>query len=161
MKDPSLIAFGEKVRQIRKEKGLSQEALADLAGIDRSYMGHIERGDQNITLTKIYQIADALGRVQKNFICFLERIPEGGALWYDSKKAIVGNHNHRVDTSSKFCKPLVGLTFTFLPLERERPSDDPDRECAHIARNLGDGVFVLGVAMCVHQGNGERLNACF
>jgi len=60
MKDPRLIAFGEKVRQIRKEKGLSQEALADLAGIDRSYMGHIERGGQNITLTKIYQIADAL-----------------------------------------------------------------------------------------------------
>ncbi|MBF4366292.1 XRE family transcriptional regulator, partial [Vibrio anguillarum] len=36
------------------------EALADLAGIDRSYMGHIERGDQNITLTKIYQISEAL-----------------------------------------------------------------------------------------------------
>ncbi len=60
MKDPRLIAFGERVRQIRKEKGLSQEALADLAGIDRSYMGHIERGDQNVTLTKIHQIADAL-----------------------------------------------------------------------------------------------------
>lgn len=60
MKDPRLVAFGEKVRQIRKEKGLSQEALADLAGIDRSYMGHIERGDQNITLTKIYQISEAL-----------------------------------------------------------------------------------------------------
>lgn len=61
MKDPRLVAFGERVRQIRKEKGLSQEALADLAGIDRSYMEHIERGDQNITLTKIHQIADALG----------------------------------------------------------------------------------------------------
>ncbi|EOE1185233.1 helix-turn-helix domain-containing protein [Vibrio parahaemolyticus] len=60
MKDPRLVAFGERVRQIRKEKGLSQEALADLAGIDRSYMGHIERGDQNITLTKIYQISEAL-----------------------------------------------------------------------------------------------------
>ena len=60
MKDPRLVSFGEKVRQIRKKKGLSQEAFADLAGIDRSYMGHIERGDQNITLTKIHQIADAL-----------------------------------------------------------------------------------------------------
>lgn len=60
MKDPRLVAFGEKVRKKRKEKGLSQEALADLAGIDRSYMGHIARGDQNITLTKIHQIADAL-----------------------------------------------------------------------------------------------------
>lgn len=61
MKDPRLVAFGERVRQLRKEKGLSQEAFADLAGIDRSYMGHIERGDQNITLTKIYQISEALG----------------------------------------------------------------------------------------------------
>ncbi|MBS7348683.1 MAG: helix-turn-helix transcriptional regulator [Comamonas sp.] len=60
MKDPRLVSFGERVRQIRKEKGLSQETLADLAGIDRSYMGHIERGDQNITLTKIYQISKAL-----------------------------------------------------------------------------------------------------
>lgn len=69
MKDPRLVAFGEKVRQIRKEKGLSQEALADLAGIDRSYMGHIERGDQNITLTKIYQIADALDISPCKLIC--------------------------------------------------------------------------------------------
>jgi transcriptional regulator with XRE-family HTH domain len=60
MRDSRLVAFGEKVRQLRKEKGLSQEALADLAAIDRSYMGHIERGDQNVTLTKIYQIAEAL-----------------------------------------------------------------------------------------------------
>ncbi|MBY8156359.1 helix-turn-helix domain-containing protein [Vibrio fluvialis] len=60
MKDPRLVAFGARIRQLRKEKGLSQEALADLAGIDRSYMGHIERGDQNITLTKIYQISEAL-----------------------------------------------------------------------------------------------------
>jgi transcriptional regulator with XRE-family HTH domain len=60
MNDPHLIAFGMAIRTIRKEKGLSQEAFADLAGIDRSYMGHIERGERNITLTKIYQISDAL-----------------------------------------------------------------------------------------------------
>ena len=69
MKDPRLVAFGEKVRQIRKEKGLSREALADLAGIDRSYMGHIERGNQNITLTKIFQIAKALETSPQNLIC--------------------------------------------------------------------------------------------
>ena len=60
MKDSRLVTFGKKVRHIRKSKGLSQEAIADLADIDRSYMGHIERGEQNITLTKIYQISDAL-----------------------------------------------------------------------------------------------------
>lgn len=61
MKDKQLADFGKVIRELRKEKGLSQEAFADLAGIDRSYMGHIERGEKNVTLTKIYQICDALG----------------------------------------------------------------------------------------------------
>jgi len=60
MRADALVAFGAKVRSMRKEKGLSQEAFAALAGIDRSYMGHIERGEKNITLTKIYQISNAL-----------------------------------------------------------------------------------------------------
>jgi len=60
MKEDRLIQFGQKVRQLRKDRLLSQEAFADLAGVDRSYMGHIERGEKNITLTKIYQISDAL-----------------------------------------------------------------------------------------------------
>uniref|UniRef100_A0A486XGX7 Transcriptional regulator, XRE family n=1 Tax=Rheinheimera sp. BAL341 TaxID=1708203 RepID=A0A486XGX7_9GAMM len=61
MQQKVLVDFGNKLREIRKEKNLSQEELAGLAGIDRSYMGHIERGEKNVTLTKIYQIANALG----------------------------------------------------------------------------------------------------
>lgn len=61
MRDPKLLAFGQRVRELRKEKGYSQEQFADLAGLDRSYMGHIERGEKNITLLKIYQISFALG----------------------------------------------------------------------------------------------------
>jgi transcriptional regulator with XRE-family HTH domain len=60
MRDTRLIAFGMRVKIFRKERGLSQEALANLASIDRSYMGQIERGEINLTLTKIYQISDAL-----------------------------------------------------------------------------------------------------
>lgn len=60
MKDPKLLTFGQRVRERRKERGYSQEHLADLAGLDRSYMGHIERGEKNITLLKIYQISSAL-----------------------------------------------------------------------------------------------------
>ena len=60
MSNARLQAFGAKVRAMRKQKGLSQEELASLAGLDRSYMGHIERGEKNITLLKIYQISDAL-----------------------------------------------------------------------------------------------------
>ena len=72
MRDERLVAFGQNVRALRKEKGLSQESLAALADIDRSYMGHIERGEKNITLTKIYQIADALA-VKPS--CLLVEIP--------------------------------------------------------------------------------------
>jgi len=60
MNDINLIEFGRVVRQLRKEKGLSQEAFADLAGVDRGYMGNIERGKSNITLSKVFQISAAL-----------------------------------------------------------------------------------------------------
>lgn len=46
---------------MRQDKGLSQEALAHLAGLDRSYMGGIERGEHNVALVNIKKIARALG----------------------------------------------------------------------------------------------------
>lgn len=58
--DERMIAFGRRVREVRKGKGISQERLAEMAGIDRSYMGNIERGEKNITLKKVYEICDAL-----------------------------------------------------------------------------------------------------
>lgn len=58
--DERMIAFGKRVREARRSKGISQERLAEMAGIDRSYMGNIERGEKNITLKKAYEICDAL-----------------------------------------------------------------------------------------------------
>lgn len=55
-----LIIFGEKVREIRKEKGLSQEELAHKADLHRTYIGMIERAEKNITLLNIEKIANAL-----------------------------------------------------------------------------------------------------
>ncbi|ELP2650179.1 helix-turn-helix transcriptional regulator [Vibrio fluvialis] len=52
--------FGINVRNMRKEKGISQDKLALSADIDRSYVGRIERGEVNITLEKAYQIAEVL-----------------------------------------------------------------------------------------------------
>ncbi len=52
--------FGKKLREIRKLKGLSQDKLALVAEIDRSYVGRIERGEVNITLEKVYELAEAL-----------------------------------------------------------------------------------------------------
>ena len=52
--------FGEKVRKLREEKELSQEELAFRAGLHRTYIGMIERGEKNITLRNIEKIANAL-----------------------------------------------------------------------------------------------------
>lgn len=59
--DGSLRRLGEAVRAARKERGLSQEALADAAGIDRSHMGKIERGERNVTLLNVARVAKAMG----------------------------------------------------------------------------------------------------
>ncbi|WP_261883516.1 helix-turn-helix domain-containing protein [Vibrio pelagius] len=53
--------FGAKLRGKRKDKKVSQDQLALLADIDRSYIGRIERGEVNITLEKAYQLARVLG----------------------------------------------------------------------------------------------------
>lgn len=55
-----MAAFGQAVRASRLEQGISQEALADLAGLDRSYMGGIERGEHNVALINIQKVAIAL-----------------------------------------------------------------------------------------------------
>ena len=52
--------LGEAIRAIRKDRGLSQEALADAAGIDRSHMGKIERGERNVSVLNVARVADAL-----------------------------------------------------------------------------------------------------
>lgn len=52
--------FGLKVRELRKASGLSQEKLAELSGLDRSYLGGIERGEHNLALINIIKLAEAL-----------------------------------------------------------------------------------------------------
>lgn len=49
------------VRRVRQEIGLSQEALADLAGLHRTYVSSIERGTRNVGVTNVFRLAQALG----------------------------------------------------------------------------------------------------
>jgi transcriptional regulator with XRE-family HTH domain len=58
--DPLLRTIGLTIRGLRRERGLSQEALADLAQIDRSYMSSVERGLRNVSVLNIARIAAAL-----------------------------------------------------------------------------------------------------
>ena len=52
--------FAENIKRLRREQGISQEALADKAGLHRTYVGAVERGERNITLLNANRIAEAL-----------------------------------------------------------------------------------------------------
>ncbi len=56
----ALVTFGKTVRSIREDKNLSQEALAELAGLHRTYIGGVERGERNVGLLNILRISQAL-----------------------------------------------------------------------------------------------------
>jgi transcriptional regulator with XRE-family HTH domain len=53
--------FGARVRALRAQRGWSQERLAHEAGLDRTYVGSVERGERNIALDNIWLLADTLG----------------------------------------------------------------------------------------------------
>lgn len=59
-KEPILLLFGHNVQKYRKAQDLSQEKLAELAGLHRTYIGMIERAEKNIMLCNIEKVAKAL-----------------------------------------------------------------------------------------------------
>lgn len=67
--------FGRAVREVRMAAGLTQEELADRAGLDRSYMGGVERGERNPTLSVIEKIAEGLGVTLAELFSYSARMP--------------------------------------------------------------------------------------
>tara|TARA_R110001599_G_scaffold213875_3_gene411691 strand:- start:4368 stop:4574 length:207 start_codon:yes stop_codon:yes gene_type:complete len=61
-------SFGENFKGKRKEVGLSQDEVSLLSGIDRSYVGRIERGEVNISLEKVYLLAKVIGCSPKDLL---------------------------------------------------------------------------------------------
>ena len=55
------IVVGRNIRRLRRERGLSQEDLADEIGVHRTYMGGVERGERNLTLRSLERLAESLG----------------------------------------------------------------------------------------------------
>lgn len=69
--------FGQTVRRLRGQKGFSQESFADKAGLDRSYIGGVERGERNISLRNIVRISMALQLSLSQLFSELELSEEG------------------------------------------------------------------------------------
>ena len=61
MKNEILVQFGKRIRQLRLERKLSQEHLAEITGFHRTYIGMIERGERNPSLVNIKRFADVFG----------------------------------------------------------------------------------------------------
>jgi len=54
-----LCAFGKRIRELRKEQGLTQAELAEKIGLSTNFIGMVERGERNITVLKVFKIAKA------------------------------------------------------------------------------------------------------
>ena len=72
VKSEDLVRFGSAVRALRTARGYSQEAFGDVCGIDRSYMGGIERGEHNIALANIMRIVRGLEMQPSEFFRHLD-----------------------------------------------------------------------------------------
>jgi transcriptional regulator with XRE-family HTH domain len=70
-------ALGQAVRELRKAKGFSQESFADEVGVHRTYMGAIERGEQNLTVRNIVKVADTLGMAPSELLAKAEELIKG------------------------------------------------------------------------------------
>lgn len=78
-KPKECVQFGIAVRELRKQRNFSQEEFADAVGIHRTYIGGIERGERNPTLTTINRIAAALDVTASELLNVMERISSEAA----------------------------------------------------------------------------------
>ena len=77
MQDQLLLALGRRIRALREKKGYSQEGFADAAGLHRTFMGSVERGERNLSFSNLCKIAKALGLTLSQLLVGVERRAEG------------------------------------------------------------------------------------
>ena len=86
-----LKALGQRIRELRKDQGYSQEAFADKCGVHRTFMGTIERGESNLSFQNILKVAITLGISLSTLLQDLEKkvlIPTGEGSKVGSKNPI-------------------------------------------------------------------------
>lgn len=63
---------GDRIRRLRKDKGLSQEQLAELSGLHTNYVGQVERGEKNLTIETLQKVVGGLGVSLEEFFRYLD-----------------------------------------------------------------------------------------
>jgi len=70
------VALGQRIREIRRSQGVSQEELAHKSGLDRSYVGCVERGERNVSIDNITALARALDVTIAELVTFTDNVNE-------------------------------------------------------------------------------------
>lgn len=78
-RDANLVILGDRIRSLRKERGLSQEKLAELSDVHRNFIGFIERGERNVGIRTVIALAQAMGLHPSSLLagCAFEPVVEG------------------------------------------------------------------------------------
>jgi len=77
MQTDILLKYGKAIRQLRQKKGISQEELADLCGLHRTYISDVELGKRNVSLENIEKLAQALDANVSDVFVEIERTDSG------------------------------------------------------------------------------------
>jgi transcriptional regulator with XRE-family HTH domain len=118
--DDALRRLGIRIRELRTQRGWSQEAFADVAGVHRTYMGHIERGEKNLSFQSMLRVANALGVTLSELFVGLEKGDSAKIL--NRKAARVPATKSRaleeVATLERSVRALKGLLGEIAPLSK-------------------------------------------
>ncbi|QGG57887.1 helix-turn-helix domain-containing protein [Paenibacillus sp. B01] len=133
------LEFGKRVRELRARSGISQELLADRAGLDRTYISGIERGERNISLVNIEKIAAALN-VSIEYLFSSERFSTNLAyLKKDFEVPFLERFKFHIDNSKKI------LAFQVYGLLTGENVDYMSKTLLRIASNFSEGELSIFV----------------
>ncbi|MBJ6361100.1 helix-turn-helix domain-containing protein [Paenibacillus sp. GCM10012307] len=131
--------FGKRVRELRSRSGISQALLADLAGLDRTYISGVERGERNISIVNIEKVAAALN-VSIEYLFSSERFSTNLAyLKKDFEVPFLERFSYQIDSSKKI------LSFQVNGLLTGENVDYMSKTLSGIASNFSKGELSIFV----------------
>jgi transcriptional regulator with XRE-family HTH domain len=110
MKSDVLIQVGKRIREIRKAKGFSQNALAEKCNFTFSYIGGVERAEKNISLINLAKIADGLGVGIHQFFIYsyeYERLSENEELIKELVTMLIDQNPNTIEMAKNILKEII------------------------------------------------------